>query len=215
MPFSLVNAPATFQIYINETLQHLINIIYIIYLNNILIYFTTKKQHIKNVYTMFLQLWEYHLYVNLKKCSFFISEVEFLEFIVGTTGVKIDPSQIKSVTTWPQPTFYKNIQIFLGFANFYHWFISHYFKITVPLTGLLKGSVKSKKTESFEFPLAAKEAFNKLWKAFCSASVLKHFNPVLPIQLETNASGFALAGILSQPFRNTSRDDTSWHSIAF
>ena len=99
--------------------------------------------------------------------------------------------------------------------NFYHQFISHYFKITALLTGLLKGSVKGKKTELFEFPLVTKEAFNKLWKAFYSASVLRHFNPALPIQLETNVSGFALMGILSQPFRNTGGDGTSWHFMTF
>ena len=75
--------------------------------------------------------------------------------------------------------------------------------------------MKSKKAGLFEFPLAAEEAFNELQKAFYSTPVLKHFNPVLPIQLETNASGFALAGILLQPFRNTGRNDTSWHSMIF
>ena len=52
--FNLVNMLATFQMYINEMLQHLVNIIYVIYLNDILIYSTTRKQHIKNIYTMFL-----------------------------------------------------------------------------------------------------------------------------------------------------------------
>ena len=107
------------------------------------------------------------------------------------------------------------MQIFLGSMNFYHQFIDHYFKITASLTGLLKGSVKSKKTESFEFPLAAEEAFNELQKAFCSAPILKHFNPALSIWLEINVSDFAFAGILSQPFRNMSGDGISWYSVAF
>ena len=101
------------------------------------------------------------------------------------------------------------MQIFLSFTNFYHWFISHYFKITVSLTGLLKGSVKNKKTELFEFSLITEEAFDELQKAFCSASVLKHFNSALPIWLEINAFSFVLAGILSQPFRNTGRNGIS------
>ena len=146
-----------------------------------MIYFTMRKQYIKNVCVVFLQLQKYCLYVNLKKCSFFILKIEFLEFIVKTAEIKIDLFQIKSVATWPWLTFYKNIQIFLSFTNFYCWFINHYFKITASLTELLKGSVKSKKTELFKFPLTAKEAFNKLWKAFCSAPVLKHFNSILPI----------------------------------
>ena len=99
MSFDFVNVLATFQAYINEALWHLVDIICVVYLNDILIYFTTKKQHIKNVHAVFLQLQKYHLYINLKKCSFFISEVEFLGFIVGTTGVKMDSSQVESVTT--------------------------------------------------------------------------------------------------------------------
>ena len=98
MSFSLANASDTFQAYINRALQHLVDIIYMIYLNDILDYSTIKEQHIKNIYTMFLQLQEYHLYINLKKCSFFILKVKFLEFVVRTIGIKIDPSQIKSVT---------------------------------------------------------------------------------------------------------------------
>ena len=54
MPFDLANVPAIFQVYINKTLQYLINIICMVYLNNILVYSTTKEQYIKNVYTVFL-----------------------------------------------------------------------------------------------------------------------------------------------------------------
>ena len=127
----------------------------------------------------------------------------------------MNPSQVKSVTTWPQFIFYKDMQIFLGFANFYYWFISHYFKITVLLTGLLKGSVKNKKTELFEFLLTVKEIFNKLQKAFCSTFVLKHFNLTLFIWLETDAFNFAFVSILSQLFKNISGDGISWYFVAF
>ena len=186
-----------------------------IYLNDILVYSAIKKQHIKNVHIVFLQLQEYCLYINLKKCSFFISEVEFLEFIMRIMRVKINPSWIKSVMIWPQPASYKNMQIFLSFTNFYHWFISHYFKITALLTGLLKGSVKGKKTGLFEFSLIIKEIFDKLQKAFCSALMLKHFNSVLSIQLEINTSDFTLADIFSQSFKNTGENDINWHFVIF
>ena len=114
-----------------------------------------------------------------------------------------------------QSAFYKNVQIFLSFINFYHQFISYYFKIAVPLTGLLKGSMKSKKAELFKFPLIIKKTFNKLQKVFYSAFVLKHFNPVLSIQLETDASDFMLIDILSQLFKNMSGNDINWHSVIF
>ena len=109
MLFNLVNVLATFQMYINEALQHLVDIIYVIYLNNILVYSAIKKQHIKDVCAVFLQLQEYHLYVNLKKCSFFISEVEFLKFIVRIIRIKMNSSWIKLMMIWSQSAFYKNM----------------------------------------------------------------------------------------------------------
>ena len=98
---------------------------------------------------------------------------------------------------------------------FYHCFISHYFKITALLTELLKGSIKNKKIKLFEFPLTVKEVFNELWKTFCLTSVLKHFNPVLFIQLETDAFSFVLINILSQLFKNINGDDISWYFMTF
>ena len=215
MPFGFVNALVTFQIYINEVLWHLVNTICMVYLNNILVYSAMRKQHIRDVCAVFLWLWEYCLYVNLKKCSFFVLEVEFPGFIVGTTEVKMDSFWVELVVIWPWFIFYKDVQIFLNFVNFYYWFISHYFKIAVLLTGLLKGSVKSKKTELFEFPLTAEEVFDELQKVFYSVSVLKHFNPVLPIWLKTDAFSFVLVSILLQLFKNMGGNGTSWHSMAF
>ena len=107
------------------------------------------------------------------------------------------------------------MQIFLSFTNFYCWFISHYFKIAVLLTELLKGSVKSKKAELFEFSLITEKVFNKLQKIFCSIPVLKHFNSVLSIWLKTDAFSFVLVNILLQLFRNINEDDINWHSVTF
>ena len=215
MFFDFVNVPVIFQMYINEMLQHLIDIIYIIYLNNILIYFTIKKQYVKNICAVFLQLQKYCLYINLKKYSFFVLKIEFLDFIVRTAEIKMNLFWVKLMMIWLWFTFYKDVQIFLSFTNFYHQFINHYFKITASLTELLKGSVKSKKIKLFEFLLIIKEVFNELWKAFCSVSVLKHFNSVLSIWLETDASDFTLVNILSQLFRNINKNGINWHSITF
>ena len=127
----------------------------------------------------------------------------------------MDPFWVELMVIWSQFIFYKDMQIFLSLMNFYCQFINHYFKITALLTGLLKNSIKSKKTKLFKFPLTAEETFNKLWKAFCSAFVLKHFNSVLSIWLKTDVSDFAFADIFSQPFRNISENSINWHSVIF
>ena len=69
--------------------------------------------------------------------------------------------------------------------------------------------MKSKKAELFKFPLIIKEAFDELQKAFYLTSILKHFNPVLSIQLETDVSDFVFTDILLQLFKNTGRNGIS------
>ena len=74
---------------------------------------------------------------------------------------------------------------------------------------MLKGSVQGKKTGVFEWTGEAEHAFRTLIAAFTTAPVLRHFDPSLKIRLETDASGFALAAVISQLFPE------GWHPIAF
>ena len=68
---------------------------------------------------MFERLRCFSLFANLKKCSFFQTEVEFLGFIVGREGIRMDPKRVEAITQWPQLKSIHDIQIFLSFVNFY------------------------------------------------------------------------------------------------
>jgi hypothetical protein len=105
---------------------------------------------------------------------------------------------------------FKDVQIFLGFANFYRRFIKSYSKIVGPITDLLKGSVQGKKAGPFEWPDAAETAKRTLCDAFASAPVLQHYQPDLPARLETDASIQGITGIFSQLQSNR-----NWHPITF
>ena len=122
---------------------------------------------------------------------------------------------VETVVNWSQSNFYKTVQIFLKFINFYYCFITHYFKITVLLTKLLKRSVKRKKTESFIFFQNAETVFVHFQEAFCLTFILRHFNSQLSIQFETDASDFILVRILLQQFWNQNDDETIWHSVIY
>src|SRR5436190_20052966 len=126
------------------------------------------------------------------KCIFSATSIEYLGFIVGTEGVSMDPDHVTTVTEWPQPTSFMEVQQCLGFANFYRQFIFQYSKVVAPITDLLKGSKRGKKMGPFEFPLSACKAFERLKTAFSTALVLHHFNPEVRTWLQTDASGFAL-----------------------
>jgi hypothetical protein len=123
MPFSLANAPTMFQAYIHKALGYLVNSIYIVYLDDILIYSKDETEHKKHVKIVLQRLREYALYAKPSKCTFHTKEVEFLGFVVNTNGVTIDANRVRSIYKWPAPTTHYEVQVFLSFTNFYQCFI--------------------------------------------------------------------------------------------
>lgn len=109
---------------------------------------------------------------------------------------------VDTVRKWPVPKSHRDIQVFLGFANFYRRFIHRFSAITRPLSSLLEGGKNGKFSGPFTMTDDALKAFDALKDAFCSAPLLTHFDPERPSRLETNASGKAITGIISQPKGN-------------
>lgn len=218
MPFGLTNAPATFQSYINTAMEGILDDFCVVYLDDILIYSSTEEEHERHVKEVLERLRNHNLYAKLSKCEFHRTEVKFLGFIVGRGGVRIDPERSRTVTDWPEPKTYHDVQVFLGFTNYFRQFIPQYARITQPLTNLLKGMVRGRKKGPFEFPEKAREAFKEIKAMFTQPPVLRHFDPERPILLITGASGYAIAGILAQleiektPAR---RERKRWRPVAF
>lgn len=210
MPFGLANAPATFQAYINRALVGLVDTTCVVYLDDILIYSNDPSQHWNHVKQVLERLRQFSLFVNLKKCQFGTQRVEFLGFIVSTDGIEMDPERVATIRDWPRPKTYRDVQVFLGFANFYRRFILGYSDIAAPLTSLLKGSKEGKKTGPLDWTEEAEEAFQTLCSTFASAPFLRHFDPTKPLRVETDASNYALGAVLSQPDQ-----DGHWRPVAF
>jgi hypothetical protein len=112
--------------------------------------------------------------------------------MISANGVEMDPSKVEAILSWPVPTTVKQVQSFLGFANFYRRFIRDYSKITRPLTTLTKKSV------AFEWNAKCQQAFEALKTAFTSAPILTHYDPDRPTVVETDSSDCAIGSILSQ-----------------
>ena len=139
MPFSLTNAPASFQGYINKILAEKLDIFVIVYLDDILIYTEDNGDgHVTAVRWILEQLRKFSLYANLKKCRFYQDEVWFLGYVVSSKGIRIEDKQIEAVKQWPELQSVRDIQLFLGFANFYRQFIRGFSRIAVLLTLMLK-----------------------------------------------------------------------------
>ncbi len=139
MLFGLTNAPATFQGYINKILAEKLNVFVIVYLDDILIYTESKsKEHVEAVRWVLEQLRKHSLYANLKKCQLHQEELRFLGYIVSHQGIQMEEERIKAVRDWPEPQSVRDIQVFLGFANFYRRFIQGFSRLAAPLTSMLK-----------------------------------------------------------------------------
>ena len=149
MFFNLINVSAIFQVYIYHAMTELLDVICIIYLNDILIYFCDSKKHVKHIWMMLKCLKIFRFYVKLSKCWFNFTEISFLSFHISTNSVLMKSDQIVTIVNWSTSEFFNEVQVFLKFANFYHWFIESYLWVTCCLTNLLKNSVKRWKTESF------------------------------------------------------------------
>lgn len=207
MPFGLCNAPATFQSYINEALAGLVDVFCVVYLDDILVYSEREEDHPEHVRQVLERLRQYKLYANLKKCHFNTKEVEFLGFIISTKGVTMEPQRIAAIVEWPEPTCVRDVQVFLGFANFYRRFIRKYSHVASPLTDL------TRKGSSFHFTSKARAAFQHMKRLFTEAPVLRHFDPSALLRVETDASVFAVGAVLSQ--LHGTGADARWYPIAY
>jgi hypothetical protein len=104
MLIKLINALAIFQFYINQILAKLMDVICVIYLDNILIYSKDKTTHVRNIREILARLKAWELYINLRKSDYHTNETAFLGFMVSLKGLIIEKKKVAIITTWPIPT---------------------------------------------------------------------------------------------------------------
>jgi hypothetical protein len=203
MSFGLINAPATFQSYIDDCLRPYIDDIAVCYLHDILIYSTNEKEHEAHLCQVLQRLKEFGIYCKAEKCQFGGLEIGFLGFVITPDGVGMESDRISTIENSPTPKSTRDVQVLLGLTNSYRRFFRKYAKVTLPLTELLKKSEtfrgkKSGGSAKLEWTWEAELAFQKLERTFTEEPILQHCDPAKPLFLQTDASGFAIAGILNQ-----------------
>jgi len=136
MPFGLTNAPAVFQQFMNDIFSDLLDVCVVIYLDDILIYLNNMSKYHWHVKEVLKHLYKAGLYTKAEKCEFHSKSVEYLGYILSPSGLTISDNKIKIIQDWLEPKKVKDIQSFLGFANFYCQFIFNYSDIVISLTHL-------------------------------------------------------------------------------
>ncbi|GBG60275.1 hypothetical protein CBR_g4229 [Chara braunii] len=203
MPFGLVNAPATFQATMTTEFRDLRNRSVLIYLDDILVYSRTLDEHIAHLRAVLDRLRLSKYKANLDKCEFAKQELEYLGHFVTPKGIRPLADKIQAIVDWSEPRCTTDVRSFMGLAGYYQRFVESYSKVAAPLSRLQSPKVP------FEFADAARSAFTTLKAAMQAAPTLRIYDPTLPTQVTTDASGYGIGAVLEQCHED------GWHPIEY
>jgi Reverse transcriptase (RNA-dependent DNA polymerase)/RNase H-like domain found in reverse transcriptase len=195
MFFGLTNSPATFQTIMNDIFRDLINRGHvIIYLDDILIFTETMEEQRQQVKEVLELLWQHKLYLKLEKYNWEKLKVEYLGYIISGSNVKMDPGKIKAILQWKEPRNKKELQSFLGFANYYRKFIEGYGSITKPMTKLTGNEI-------WTWGPDQQEVFDQIKKHMCTELILSIPQREGLFKIKVDVSNYAKGTILYQKTR--------------
>ncbi|KAL0286412.1 UNVERIFIED_CONTAM: putative mitochondrial protein [Sesamum angustifolium] len=138
-----------------------------------------------------MRLREYELYAKVSKCSFAQETISFLGHIVERR-IRMDPKNVQAIEEWRPPSDVHDLRSVLKLANYYRRFVKGYSEIARPMTDLLK------KTETWDWTPQCQVAFDNLKRAMVTDPVLALPDMSKLFTVETDASDFALGGVLMQ-----------------
>jgi len=150
------------------------------------------------------RLEENNLYVKLEKCKWKVKEVEFLGVVIEPEGMKMEEGKVKGVLEWPIPKCVKDVQKFLGLANYYCRFIEGFASIARPLHDMVK------KDKKWEWTGKQEKAFEELKRRFTEKLVLVAPDLDKKMQMKVDTSDYATGGVLSMEC-----EDNLWRPVAF
>jgi Reverse transcriptase (RNA-dependent DNA polymerase)/RNase H-like domain found in reverse transcriptase len=194
LPFGLVTAPATFQRAVDVILSSVRFQCAITYLDDIIIYSSSFEQHHVDLRKVLKLLRDSGITLKLAKCSFCATEVQYLGFIVGRAGLKVDETKLEAFQKSLPPRSKTQLRRFLGMTGVYRRFIAGYAKIAAPLTRYLKNELD----DEFQLDEAALTAHEMLKVVVTAAPVLVLPRPGARMILETDASNAQLGVQLLQ-----------------
>ena len=112
------------------------------FIDDVIVRMETEEGYDEMVVEVIRRLEENDLYVKPEKCKWKVRKVEFLRMVIGPEGIKMEEEKVKGVLEWPTPRCVKDVQKFLGLANYYCRFIESFAAIARPLYDMVKKDKK-------------------------------------------------------------------------
>jgi hypothetical protein len=193
MPFGLKNAGSTFQRHMDRVLN---GVAADAYLDDVLAASTDMASHLLLLEQIFRRFREAGLVLNMDKCIFAVSSVEFLGHQISSAGAEPLAANVAAVTKFPAPTTIKELQVFLGMVNFYRRFLPAIAKTLLPLTDALKGGPSGR--DALELSPNQLAAFGAAKLALAGAVTLAAHSQDAELGLHVDASATHIGGVLQQ-----------------
>ncbi|KAL4022826.1 hypothetical protein IC575_016572 [Cucumis melo] len=166
MSFGLTNAPTVFMDLMNRVFKDFLDSFVIVFIDDILIYSKTEAEHEEHLHQVLETLRANKLYAKFSKCEFWLKKVTFLDHVVSSEGVSVDPAKIETVTNWPRPSTVSEIRSFLGLVDYYRRFVEDFSRIASPMTQL------TRKGTPFVWSPACDSSFQELKQKLVTAPAL-------------------------------------------
>ncbi|KAM2854339.1 hypothetical protein FF1_024798 [Malus domestica] len=176
----------------NEVFQQYLDRFVIVFIDDILVYFKSKTDHIRHLNLVLKKLREHRLYAKFSKCQFWLNQVAFLGHVVSAKGIQVDPQKIATVENWEQPRTVTEVRSFLGLAGYYRRFVQDFSMIALPLTKLTRKDVK------FEWDENCEQSFQQLKYCLTHAPILVLHDDSGNFEIYSDASLNGLGCVLMQ-----------------
>ena len=205
LPFGLTNACGTFCRFIAEVTLGIENIF--VFFDDILVASVTEHEHLDILRQLFVRLRQYGLVLNIDKCEFGKSEIEFLGYKVTSEGITPLPSRVSIIQDFPKPVTAKQLRSFLGIVCYYHRFVKSCAEILQPLHRLVSNS--RNKQSRIVWDDETTNSFELIKSELASGTLLAHPRHSSPLSLLTDASKIGMGAVFQQHI------DGKWQPLGF
>lgn len=193
MPYGLANAPVVYQRIMSKTLsRHLESGEVLVYIDDVLIMCHTIDEGLSTLRKVLQTLTNSGFSLNLKKCSFLSTKIEYLGRTISQGQVQPSEGKVQALVEAPIPKTVKQVRQFLGLASYFRRYIASFATKTAPITKLTRKGVP------FIWGAEQEEARQDIISQLTSEPVLAIYDPDLPIEVHTDASSIGYGAVLLQ-----------------